>query len=163
MQRTTDKKQRLKTTDKKPVIANQSGFSLMELIIVMVVMLIIMGATFSLLHGSMTTVNANYEMTTAAQVLRNSQEFLNRDILVAGDGLKGVSNVWLPTSFVTGYLTSRSAAALDPENRGFVSVGSNLSDENVPAGTNVKDSNPPTTVLENTDRLTMLSTDGNSG
>ena len=131
----------------------------MELLIVMVVMLIIMGATFSLLHGSMKTANTNYEMTTAAQGLRNSQEFLNRDILVAGDGLKGISNVWLPTRFVTDYLSSRPASVLDPTNRQYVSIGSVISDDNVPAGKVVKDSNPPTTVFPGSDRVTMLALD----
>ncbi len=106
---------------------DESGFSMMELLIVMVLTLIIMAAAFSLLHGTMKTANTNYEMTSAAQGLRNSQEFVNRDILVAGDGLKGVSNIWLPTRFVTDYLSSRSAAALDPTTRGYVSVGAVLS------------------------------------
>ena len=145
--------------EQRPKTNNQSGFSLMELIIVMVVMLIIMGATFSLLHGSMATANTNYELTSAGQGLRNSQEFLNRDILVAGDGLKGITNIWLPTLFVTDYLSSRSAADLDPSNRGFISIGAVISDNNVPAGTVVKDSNPTTTVFPLTDRLTMLAID----
>jgi type II secretory pathway pseudopilin PulG len=132
----------------------------MELLIVMVLMLIITAASFSLLQGTMTTANTNYEMTTAAQGLRNSQEFLTRDILVAGDGFKSISNVWVPTSFVTDYLSSRPATELDPApSRGFVSMGTVLSDNNVPAGVNVKDSNPATTVLEDSDRLTMLAVD----
>ena len=151
--------QRPKTEDRKPKTENQAGFSMMELIIVMVVMLIIMAATFSLLHGSMKTANTNYEMTTAAQGLRNSQEFLNRDILVAGDGLKGISNVWLPTGFVTDYLSSRPASDLDPTNQGYVSIGAILSDNDVPAGTVVKGSNPATTVFPGSDRLTMLAID----
>lgn len=140
-------------------LKNQAGFSMMELLVVMVVMLIIMTATFSLLHGSMTTANTNYEMTTAGQGLRNSQEFLNRDILSAGDGLKGISNIWLPIDFVTGYLSARPVSELDPTNSGYVSIGAILSDNQVPAGTIVKDSIPATSVLPNTDRLTVLAVD----
>jgi prepilin-type N-terminal cleavage/methylation domain-containing protein len=140
-------------------INSQSGFSMMELLIVMVVMLIIIGATFSLLHGSMKVANTNYEVTTAAQGLRNSQEFLNRDILVAGDGMRGISNVWLPTLFVTNYLSARSATDIDPSNRGYISIGAIISDNDVAGGKAVKDSNPSVNVLPNSDRLTMLAVD----
>ena len=133
----------------------------MELLVVMVIMLVVISAVFTLLRGSITTANANYEMTTAAQGLRNAQEYLARDILVAGDGLKGISNVWLPTVFITDYLTVRPASVLDPTNSGFVSIGAVLSDDNVPAGTNVRGANPPTTVLAPSDRLTMLAIDSN--
>ena len=66
---------------------------MMELLIVTVILLVIMAAVFTLLRVSITSANANYEMTMAAQSLRNAQEYLARDILVAGDGLKGVSNI----------------------------------------------------------------------
>lgn len=145
----------------KKLYKNQTGFSLIELLVVMVVMLIIMAATFSLLRGAIMTANANYEMTTAAQGLRNSQEFLTRDILIVGDGLKGISNIWLPTAFVTDYLTIRTAAELDPTNRGFVSVGSIIADSNIPANVSVKGSNPPTMIKERTDRTTLLAIDPN--
>lgn len=137
----------------------EKGFSLLELIIVMVLMLIITAAVFSLLHGTITTANANYEMTTAAQGARNAQEFLTRDILSVGDGLKGVSNLWLPTAFVTNYLTVRKAADIDPTNLGYVSIGSIISDFNLPANVKVAGSNPPVNVLERTDRITMLAVD----
>ncbi|MGI8642138.1 MAG: prepilin-type N-terminal cleavage/methylation domain-containing protein [Pyrinomonadaceae bacterium] len=142
---------------------NQTGFSLIELLIVMVIMLVIMAATFSLLRGSISTANANYEMTTAAQGLRNSQEFLTRDILIVGDGLKGISNIWLPTIFVTDYLTIRTAAVIDPTNRGFVSIGSIVADTNIPANVNVKGSNPAVKIMQRTDRLTMLAIDPSFG
>lgn len=151
--------QKLKIKGCKSKADSQSGFSLMELMIVIVVMMIIISATFSLMQGTMTTANTNFEMTGAAQSLRNSQEFLTRDILTAGDGLKGISNVWLPTPFVTNYLSSRPASELDPLNRQYVSIGSIVSDDNVPAGVNVKDSNPATSVLPDSDRLTLLAVD----
>lgn len=149
---------------KKPQTKNkQLGFSLIELLIVMVIMLIVMAATFSLMRGSITTANANYEVTTAAQELRNSQEFLTRDILVVGDGLKGISNILLPTPFVKDYLTIRTTSQLDPSDTGYVSIGSIVADTNIPANVTVKNSNPAIKIKERTDRTTMMSVDPNFG
>lgn len=138
---------------------NQAGFSIVEMIIVMVITLLILAATFSLMRGTISTANTSYETTSATQNLRNSHEFLTRDILVVGDGLRGVANIWLPTGFVTNYLTVRSAAKIDPLNTGFVDIGAVITDDQVPADTKVPGSNPATTVLPNTDRLTLLATD----
>ncbi len=144
----------------KTTIKNsQSGFSLLELLIVTVVMLIIMGGTFTLLRGTIVTASNNYQITTAAQGLRNSQEFLTRDILVVGDGLKGLSGIRLPTLFVSKFLTIRSIADLDPTNLGFVSVGSIISDTNLPANLDVVGSLLATKMMARTDRTTMLSID----
>ncbi len=140
---------------------NQAGFSLIELLIVMVIMLVVMAATFSLMRGSIMTANANYEVTTAAQGLRNSQEFLTRDILVVGDGLRGFSNIILPTKFVIDYLTIRTTAQIDPSNTGYVSIGSIVADSNIPANVSVKNANPATKIKERTDRTTLLSVDPN--
>jgi prepilin-type N-terminal cleavage/methylation domain-containing protein len=140
---------------------NQSGFSMIELIVVMVIIMIIMAATFSLMRSTITTANANYQMTDATQGLRNAQEFLTRDILTAGDGLKGIANIWLPTDFVKKYLTARPVSELDPDSRGYLSLGAILSDNNVPAGTAVLGLNPATTVLSPTDRISLLSVDTN--
>jgi prepilin-type N-terminal cleavage/methylation domain-containing protein len=137
----------------------QAGFSLMELLIVLVIMLIILGAVFSLMRGTIITANTNYEMTTAGQGLRNAQEYINRDILTLGDGAKGVSNIWMPTNFVTSFLTVRSASVIDPAGRGYVSVGAVVSDNNVPAGKNVPLTNPATTVFPGTDRVSFLTED----
>lgn len=134
---------------------------MIELIIVMVLTLIIMAATFTLLRGTITTANNNYEMTSAQQGLRISQEYLARDILTVGDGVKSIGLIWMPTRFVTDYLTARTAASLDPTNRGYVSIGAVTSDNNVPAGKNVPGASPATTVKERTDRLTLLTTDRN--
>ena len=54
--------------------SNEKGFSMMELIVVMVLTLIILSAVFSLMRGAITTANANFEMTSATQGLRNAQE-----------------------------------------------------------------------------------------
>lgn len=137
----------------------QAGFSMIELLIVIVLTLIIMSAVFSLMHGTINTANTNYEMTSATQNLRNSQEFINRDVLTVGDGVKSTPNIWLPTQFITSYLTNRTAAAIDPTNIGYTSIGAVISDNNMPAGINVPGANPATTVLESTDRLTLLGID----
>ncbi len=142
---------------------NEAGFSLMELLIVMIVMLIVLAATFTLLRGSIITATANYEMTSAQQNLRNSQEFLTRDVLTVGDGLFGISNIWLPTKFVTDYLTVRTAGTIDPAGSGFVTVGAVISDNNIAAGVKVKKSNPATTILKRTDRVTLLAKDSEFG
>ena len=135
------------------------GFSLIELVIVMAITLIILGATFSLMSGTISTANTNYEMTGAAQNLRNAHEYLNRDILTVGDGLRGVSNIWMPTAFVTNYLTARTAAELDPTSDGFISVGAIVTDNDVPANTAVADVSPGLNVLPSTDRITLLAID----
>jgi prepilin-type N-terminal cleavage/methylation domain-containing protein len=138
---------------------SQSGFSLIELLVVLVVMLVVLGAVFSLMGGTIRTANTNYEMTSASQSLRNAQEFITRDALVVGDGLKGVSNIWLPTAFVADYLTARKSVDIDPDNKGFVSVGAIVSDDEVSVDVNVPSTVPATTVLPGTDRITMLSVD----
>src|SRR5213596_962308 len=110
---------------------NQKGFSMMELLIVMVLTLIILTSVFSLMRSAITTANANFEMTSATQGLRNAQEYITRDILVAGDGLRGLANIWLPTAFVAGNLTARPASTIDPSNQGFLNMGMIVSDNNV--------------------------------
>lgn len=131
----------------------------MELIIVMVLTLIIMSAVFTLMQGTITTANTNFEMTAAAQNLRNAQEFISRDVLTVGDGVKSTPNIWLPTRFITGYLTNRPAVDIDPANIGYKSIGAIISDNNLPVGINVPGSNPATSVLKGTDRLTVLNID----
>jgi prepilin-type N-terminal cleavage/methylation domain-containing protein len=138
---------------------SQDGFSLIELLVVLVVMLVVLGAVFTLMGSTIRTSNANYEMTSASQSLRNAQEFITRDSLVVGDGLKGVSNIWLPTAFVTNYLTARKSADIDFDNKGFVSVGAIVSDDEVGAGVSVPNTVPAATVLPESDRITMLSVD----
>ncbi len=137
----------------------QAGFSIMELMVTIVILLIVMSAVFALMRGTIQTANTNYEVTSAEQNLRNSQEYITRDVLTVGDGLFGVPHIWLPTQFVTDYLTVRSDSEIDPTNRGYVGIGSVISDFDIPAGTNVKDANPATTVLPRTDRITMFAVD----
>lgn len=110
------------------------------------------------MRGTIITAQANYQITDANQTLRNGQEFVTRDLLVAGDGVRDNANIWLPTAFVTKYLTARS---IDPNNSGFISTGAIISDNDLPAGVNVPNSETPTTIKERTDRITILATDPN--
>lgn len=139
----------------------EAGFSLMELMVVMVIMLIVLSATFTLLRGSITTATTNFEMTTAQQNLRNSQEFLTRDVLTVGDGLFGVANIWLPTKFVEQYLISEKNKNTTLPDSGYITVGAVISDNDLDEGVNVKQSEPATTVLNRTDRITMMAMDEN--
>lgn len=145
----------------KPNLQNksQAGFSLMEMLIVLVMLMIIMSAVFSLMRGTITTSNTNYEVTSAAQGLRNAQEYLNRDILTLGDGAKNTTNILLPTLFVTNYLTARPASQIDPSSLGYVTTGVVMSDNNVPANRNVPGTNPATVVSTGTDRISFLTED----
>ena len=145
--------------NKPPNKNAQAGFSMIELMIVMILTLIIVTAVFSLMRGTIKTANANYEMTTATQNLRNAQEFINRDVLTVGDGIKSTPNIWLPTRFITGHLTNRSAVSVDPANVGYKSIGAVIADNNIPAGVKIPGSNPALNILENTDRLTLLGMD----
>lgn len=142
-----------------PTRNRQAGFSLLELMIVMILMMTIMAMIFTLLRGAIMTANANYEVTSAAQGLRNSQEFISRDILSGGDGLRGLANIWLPTAFATQYLSAQTAAALDPTARGHVSLGAVFPDDNIPAATNIAGSNPSKNFKPRTDRITVLTID----
>lgn len=146
---------------KSPENKRQNGFSLIELLIVMVMTLIIMASVFNLLRGVIITANANYHLTDANQGLRNAQEYITRDLVIAGDGVKTTANIWLPTTFVKKYLTARAIGEIDPEDRGYINIGTVISDDNVPSGTTVYDSDPAVSIKQRTDRLTMLAVDPN--
>jgi hypothetical protein len=132
---------------------------MVEMIVVMAVTMVVLSGVFMLMRGAITSANANYEMTSATQSMRNAQEYITRDLLTAADGLKGTTNIWLSTQFVTQYLTTKTASEIDPTNLGFTNVGSIISDNNVGTGITVLGSTPSTTLLENSDRITFLVTD----
>jgi prepilin-type N-terminal cleavage/methylation domain-containing protein len=137
----------------------QAGFSMIEMIIVMVLTLVIVSAVFSLMQGTIKTANTSYEMTSATQNLRNAHEFINRDVVTLGDGVKSMPNIWLPTTFITKYLTNRTAAAIDPTNIGYASIGAVISDNNMPTGVRIQGVTPAINILQGTDRITLLSMD----
>jgi prepilin-type N-terminal cleavage/methylation domain-containing protein len=138
----------------------QRGFSLLELMIAFTVMLIVTGGIFSLVRGSMTISSATYELTDAQENLRIAQEYINRDLTNAGDGLKSVSKIRLPETFVTNYITLNPVIdAADNMPAGIINLGILTSDNNVPASTTVTGASPATTFREGTDRQTILEVD----
>ena len=131
----------------------QAGFSMMELMISMTIMTIVTGCAFALIGGSIKFTNATFHLTDAEQTLRTAHEVINRDLTTAGNGLKGVGNIWVPKAFVANYLTL-IADSSDPNNLALV-----VSDDSVPGTTAVAQSNPARNVLDLSDRITMLSQD----
>jgi hypothetical protein len=100
-------------------------------------------------------------MTDAQESLRASQEFISRDLIVAGDGLRGVSVVRIPEAFVRNYLTT-SPAPDSILGGGVMYLSLLTSDDNVPATTVVRNTPSTVTVRSNprqTDRITMLEID----
>lgn len=151
----------------RPTKSNQAGFSIVEMVIAISVMLIITGGVMSLMRSSMMISSASYEMTDAQENLRTAQEYINRDLINAGDGLKSMSVIRLPQAFVTSYLTLNPISdATDnmPTSPNIVNFGILTSDNNVPTGTVVTRAVPAVTVRTlddgtGTDRQTILEID----
>jgi prepilin-type N-terminal cleavage/methylation domain-containing protein len=135
----------------------QAGFSLIELLIAVSVMVIVLAAITASLKGSFQISATSYELTDAQQGLRAAHEYINRDLITAGDGLNGINNIRVPVGFVQAYLTQ--SPVLDGSDPGYMELSLVTSDDNVPVGTPVPGTNPPTTVLGGTDRITILQTD----
>ncbi len=140
---------------------SERGFSLIELMVVMIVMSIIMVAAFMLMKSSMNVSNATYELTDTRENLRIAHEYINRDIVNAGYELNDYDKIIVPRAFVTNYLAKNITPTSDPENTfgaSYVNFGLVWSDAD-PGAVAVADSNPTTTVLDNTDRITILRLD----
>ena len=133
----------------------EAGFSLMELLISMTVMLIITGAALALIGGSLKFTNTTFHLTDAEQSLRTAHEIINRDLTTAGNGLRGVSLIKLPRAFVANYLTLTP----DPADPNYVNLALVVSDDNVPVNTAVPQLNPAGNVLAGSDRMTILTLD----
>lgn len=135
----------------------ERGFSLLEMLVAVVIMLIIMGAIFESLKGSFKVSMTSHEMSDAQQGVRAAHEYINRDLVVAGDGLNGINNIRLPTAFVVNYLTQSPVInASEPDH---VNLSIITSDDNVPAATFVPGAAAPMQVLPGSDRVTMLKAD----
>lgn len=138
----------------------ERGFSVLEMMVAIIVMLIITGAVFSLLRDSVKTSTATLEMGDAQQSLRTAHEYISRDLMNTGDGLNSISNIRVPENFVTNYLTQ--SPVTDPATPGFVNLGLVTADNNVAANTVVLGTAPATTVRSTpvlTDRITILQAD----
>ena len=137
---------------------NQKGFSMVELLVVMGILLIVLSSVFSLMRATIVTAHANYQMTDANQNLRIAHEFLTRDLLSAGDGVKDDSSILLPPAFVTKYLTTDPNTTVDP-NVGRTSIGMIISDNDLQTNTQAHHSVSPTYLKERTDRISILEND----
>src|SRR3977135_1017011 len=67
---------------------NQEGFSIIEMMIAVGIMVIVTAAVCSLMRDSIRVSKTTYELTDAQENLRTAQEYVNRDLMNAGDGLK---------------------------------------------------------------------------
>jgi prepilin-type N-terminal cleavage/methylation domain-containing protein len=135
----------------------QSGFSMIEVLVSMTVMLIVVGAVFSLMKDSMKVSMVTYELTDAQQNLRTAQEFINRDIMNAGDGLKGFGDIRIPQLFYTSYVTLVPGSACNAAS--ICNLAIFTTDNVVPAGTVITGSVPAANILTGTDRQTILAID----
>lgn len=140
----------------------EQGFSLLELLVAVVVMIVVTGAIFGLLRDSAKSSKATIEMSDGQQSSRTGQEFINRDLMNTGDGLDSISDILVPQAFVTNYLTLNPIT--DPSMSGIVKLGLITSDDNVPANTGVLGTAPMESVRANpllTDRISILQMDRN--
>src|SRR5438132_5241489 len=132
----------------------QAGYSMVELLVAMGTMVIVTGAAFSLIHGSLKFATSTYHMTDAEQGMRTAHEIINRDLTTAGDGLKSIGTIPVPLGFVTNYLTLSPVLISGQPNLSIVT-----SDDNIAGTTPVLQTNPAVTVMDKMDRLTLLMQD----
>ncbi len=136
---------------------SQAGFSMMELLISMATMTIITGCAFALIGSSIKFTSATFHITDAEQTLRTAHEIVNRDLTTAGDGLRGIGTIQVPTTFVQNYLTQTPVVISSAPS--YVNLSLVTSDDNVPGTTAVPQSSPAVNVLGGADRATMLTQD----
>jgi prepilin-type N-terminal cleavage/methylation domain-containing protein len=137
--------------------SSQEGFTLIEAMVALAVMLVIVGGVFSLMRDSMRVAMTTYELTEAQQNLRIAHEFINRDLMNAGDGLQSISNIRVPLDFVTGYITLNPV--IDPSSPGTVNLGIFTTDNDVPENTAIIGTVPAASLRTGTDRQTILEQD----
>jgi len=148
---------------------DQAGFSIIEMVIATAVMLIISASIVSLMSSSMSVATATYELTDAQENLRTAHEFISRDLMSAGDGLKSMTYIPVQEAFVKNYLTLNPIS--DPAMPiGVTNLGILTTDNDIPAGEPVLGPdpavtpNPVVTIRSNpvsTDRQTILEIDSN--
>lgn len=133
---------------------------MIELLIAMATMIIVTGAAFALIQGSLKFTTATFHMTDAEQSMRTAHELINRDLTTAGDGLKGIGQIPIPPTFSTNYLTQTPVLCPNP-NSAYVCMAIVTSDDNIAGTTAVLQTSPAVNVLASTDRLTVLAQDSN--
>jgi prepilin-type N-terminal cleavage/methylation domain-containing protein len=138
----------------------EKGFSLLEVLVAVAVMIVVTGAIFALMRDSVKSSKATLEMSDGQQSSRTGQEFINRDLMNTGDGLDSISDIQVPQGFVTNYLTLNPI--INPSTAGIIKLGLITADDNIPANTLVLGSAPLVTVRANpvlTDRISILQMD----
>lgn len=148
---------------------SQAGYSVIEMMIAATVMLILTGAVVSLLKNSIMVATTSYELTDAQESLRTAQEYIGRDLMNAGDGLKSINYLPVNTTFVTNYLTTApvvdSSAPTDATILGILTTHNNVGTTfTIPAPPPPPSASPmptpsPIPVLAGTDRQTILEVD----
>jgi prepilin-type N-terminal cleavage/methylation domain-containing protein len=146
---------------------NQTGFSLVEMLISITVMLTVTAAAVSLMRSSVSIASATYELTDAQENMRIAHEFISRDLVSAGDGLRSLTYIPVQTAFVLNYLSLNPVP--DPAMpAGVTNLGILTTDNDVPVDTIVQGLDPsvPTNPLVRvrstpvrTDRQTILVVD----
>src|SRR5438552_17131245 len=107
----------------------QDGFSMMELLVSLVTMTVVVGASLALIGSSIKFAHSTYNMTDAEQGLRTAHEMINRDLVTAGDGMKGIGKITTPIAFVQNYLTR--TPVLNGSDMTHDDVGFSTSDDNI--------------------------------
>src|SRR2546427_8305290 len=132
----------------------QDGFSMMELLVSLVTMTVIVGASLALVGSSIKFAHSAYNMTDAEQGLRTAHEMINRDLISAGDGMKGIGKITTPVAFVQNFLTR--TPVLNGSDTTHGDVGLVTSDDNVPANIAVPQASPAVNFRTGSDRISML-------
>jgi len=138
-------------------INRDAGFSLLELLVSLAVMLVLTAAAFVLLSGSIRVANSAYYMTDAEESMRAAHEIINRDLTSAGDGLKSIGNMTAPLGFSSTYLTRTTLTDVSDPNHH--QLGLLTSDDAIPANIAVPQTAPAATFLPNSDRISLISQD----
>jgi hypothetical protein len=138
------------------------------LLISLTIMILVMASVMSLCRDSFRISVTTYELADAQESLRTAQEYINRDLVTAGDGMRGLSIPCVSLAFVSNYLTK------NPSNNvcgaSLVNLPMIHSDNDVPAATTIINAIPTATVRVNpstptdtglTDRIVILQRDAN--
>ena len=134
-----------------------AGYSLLELMVSLGVMLVLTAAAFALVGGSIRYANSAYYMSDAEESMRAAHELINRDLTSAGDGLKTIGGMTVPVGFAGNFLTRTTLT--DVTDTTHHQLGLLSSDDSMPAATAVPQLAPAANFLEGSDRISMITQD----
>lgn len=138
---------------------SEAGFSLVELMVVMGIMITVTGIAMTLMADSIKISAVTNEMTEAQQNLRAAQDFIARDLVAVGDGMDVIQSPRTTKAFLSGYLTKAPATVTADDTLGVLGVVT--SDDQIPSGTTVPSADLASTIAlkAGTDRLTIMKID----